>query len=322
MSTRRAFAQTAALATVAAALPRRTSAAELKPLQIGFVPSTLFAPLFVAVDRGYLREAGFDATLTPIVAGQDAMVLTANGQLDVVGAALSAAFFNAVDRGFEVKFVASTGYQPAKGHPSALMIRQDLWDAGQRDVQAFKGKKLGWIGGKGAASAYYVASILRRVGLGIADVEGVNIANPDLPAALSRKAIDGTFVSAPFTAKLEADHLAHFVASVKTGISGSGIFFGPKLLKDRSAAEAVLTACRRAAADIVGSGYYASDNIETYVKYTKLDAETLRKSDRYDFKADLHIDQPTVQDMQAEFLREGILNYKTPMNEVRLVARF
>jgi NitT/TauT family transport system substrate-binding protein len=322
MTTRRAFVHTAALAAAGAALPRAVRAAELKPLVIGYVPSTLFAPVFAAVDKGYLREAGYEANLIPIVAGQDSIVLAANGQIDVVAAALSAAFYNAVDRGFEVKFVASTGYQPPKGHPSALMIRQDLWDAGQRDIRAFKGKKIGWIGGKGAASSYYVATILRRAGLTLADVEGINIANPDIPAALSRKAIDATFVSAPYTSKLETDKLAHFVAAPKIGMSASGIFFGPKLLHDRTAAEAVLNACRRGAADIAGAGYYTPENLATFSKYSKLDIATLRTADRYDFKADLHIDEPTVEDMQAEFLREGVLNYKAPMNEVRLVARF
>jgi hypothetical protein len=48
----------------------------------------------------------------------------------------------------------------------------------------------------------------------------------------------------------------------------------------------------------------------------------IRTSDRYDFKPDLRIDQPTLQDMQNEFLGEGILGYKLPLNDVRLVSRF
>ena len=64
-----------------------------------------------------MREAGFDAALNPIVAGADSMSLVAQGQIDVAAAALSAAFYNAVNRGLEVKFVASTGYQPRKDGP-------------------------------------------------------------------------------------------------------------------------------------------------------------------------------------------------------------
>ena len=64
------------------------------------------------------------------------MALVAQGQLDCVTAGLSAAFFNGINRGLEIKFVASTGYQPKTGHPTALMMREDLYAAGAHDPGA------------------------------------------------------------------------------------------------------------------------------------------------------------------------------------------
>ena len=58
------------------------------------------------------------------------------------------------------------------------------------------------------------------------------------------------------------------------------------------------------------------------MKYTKQPMEMVKAADRYDFKPDLRIDQGTLQDMQSVFVDQGILTYKTPLNEVRLVARF
>ena len=152
MTGRRQFLGSGAAFGAALAVPGIARGQTAKALTIGYVPSTLFAPVFVAQERGYLRDAGFNATLTPIVAGQDAMALVAQSQMDVATAGLSAAFFNAINRSLDVKFVASTGYQPAKGHPTALMIRQDLWDAGQRDASGLKGKTVGWLGNAGATS--------------------------------------------------------------------------------------------------------------------------------------------------------------------------
>ncbi|MGH7330068.1 MAG: ABC transporter substrate-binding protein, partial [Polyangiaceae bacterium] len=68
----------------------RNALAATTKLTVGYVHSTLFAPVFIAAERGYFKEAGFDANLTPIVAGQDAMALAATGRLDLVAAALSA----------------------------------------------------------------------------------------------------------------------------------------------------------------------------------------------------------------------------------------
>jgi len=91
MTSRATFLGGAAAAGAAGSLPTALFAQSRKTLTIGFVPSTLFAPIFVAADRGYLREAGFEVNLTPIVAGQDSMALVAQGQLDAAGAAASGA---------------------------------------------------------------------------------------------------------------------------------------------------------------------------------------------------------------------------------------
>jgi NitT/TauT family transport system substrate-binding protein len=321
MTSRARFLGTATACTAASAFPTAIFAQSRKPLTVGYVPSTLFAPVFVAVERGYLRDAGFDATMSPIVAGADSMSLVAQGQVDMAAAALSAAFYNAVNRGLEVKFVASTGYQPRHGQPSALLIRQDLYEGGLR-IPGLRGKKIGWIGNNGAASAYYVARILRKDGLRLTDIESLNIPNPEQQTALEHKAVDALFTSAPFTEEFQQKRLATIVASPPPGIAASGVFFGPALLHNHDNASAVMTALRKAAAEVAGNGFYAPANLEAYAKYTRQPLDVIKASPRYDFKPDLRIDQGTLEDMQREFVADNILTYKQPLNEVRLVARF
>jgi len=321
MTSRARFLGAVAAGAAANAFPTAIRAQGRKPLSIGYVPSTLFAPVFVAAERGYLRDAGFDVNLSPIVAGADSMSLVAQGQIDVAAAALSAAFYNAVNRGLEIKYVASTGYQPRQGRPSALLIRQDLYDGGLR-LNGLRGRKFGWIGNGGAASAYYVARILRTVGLHLTDIEALNIPNPEQQTALEHKAIDALFTSAPFSEAFDQQHLAKIVASPPPGIAASGIFFGPSLLHDAENARAAMSALRKAAAEIAGPGFFAPANVDAYVKYTKQAADTIKAAPRYDFKPDLRIDEGTLEDMQREFVADGILTYKPLLNEVRLVARF
>jgi len=321
MTSRARFLGALATGVAASAFPTAIVAQARKTLTIGYVPSTLFAPVFVAVEKGYLREAGFDANLTPIVAGADSMSLVAQGQIDIAAAALSAAFYNAVNRGLEVKFVASTGYQPRTGRPSALLIRQDLYDDGLR-LAGLRGKKFGWIGNQGAASAYYVARILRGVGLRLTDIESLNIPNPEQQTALERKAVDALFTSAPFTDEFQQKHLGTIVASPPVGIAASGIFFGPALLHNRENASAVMTAFRKAAAEVAGPGFFSPANVDAYAKYTRQPIAVIKSAARYDFKPDLRIDQGTLEDMQREFVADKILTYAPPLNEVRLVARF
>ncbi len=322
MTDRRAFLAAAAALAAAAGAPDVARAQTGKALTIGYVPSTLFAPVFVAQERGYLRDAGFNATLTPIVAGQDAMALVAQSQMDVATAGLSAAFFNAVNRALEVKFVASTGYQPAKGHPTALMLRQDLYDAGARDASVLKGKTVGWLGNSGATAGYYVALILRKAGLTMKDIQAVSIAAPDQQVALERKAVDAMFCSAPFTALFAEKKLAQIIGSVPVGIAGTGIFYGPTLLNDAPSATAVMKAFRRGAAEVAGDGYLKPENLAAMAKYTGQTADLIKTTDRYEFKPDLRIDATTLTDMQNEFINQGILAYKTALPDAKLIARF
>jgi NitT/TauT family transport system substrate-binding protein len=289
---------------------------------VGFVPSTLFAPVFAAQARGYFTQAGFDAVLTPIQSGQDSMALAATGHLDVVAAALSTAFYNAVNRSLPVKFVASTAYQPKIGHPSALLIREDLYAAGARTPAALRGKKIGWLGGSGALAAYYVSRILRRYGMSVKDVEPVNLANPDQGIALERKAVDAVFSNSPFTEAFQQRKLARVVGFPPAGISGSGVFFGPSLLDNIDAARDVMNALRKAARDLQGPGYFAPDLQQAFVTYTRQPADLIRNSPRYDVYPDLRVDLPTVQDVQREFIEENALPYKSPINEALLIARF
>jgi NitT/TauT family transport system substrate-binding protein len=318
MTSRARFIAALAGSTAAAALPLRAQAR--RTLTIGYVPSSLFAPLFVAAERGYLRDAGFDATLQPIIAGADSMALVAQGQIDLVAAALSAAFFNAVNRGLEVKYVASTAYQPRSGHPSALLVREDLAAAGVR-IPDLKGKKIGWIGNTGAASAYYVARILRPAGLHLADIEATNVANPDQEVALERHAVDAVFTSSPFTELFEQKKLARIAGWPPAGIAASGIFFGPALLQDRDAAAALMIVLRKAAAELAGN-YFSAANLDALAKYTGQPVALIRVAPRYDINADLRIDLATLEDMQHEFMAERILTYAAPLDDARLVARF
>ena len=321
MSTRTAFIA-GSVGALAAAAARPSHAAAPTKLEIGYVPSTLFAPVFVAAERGYFKEEGFDTNLTPVVAGQDSMALAATGRLDLVAAALSAAFYNAVARGLEVRYVASTAYQPKHGHPSALMIREDLWQVGYRTLQSLRGKKIGWIGGAGAISAYYVARILRPIGLRLTDIEAVNIANPDQAVALQRQAIDAVFTSSPFTEAFQRQKLARIIGYPPPGIAGSGIFFGPNLTKNPDRAHAALAACRKAAKEIAGEMYYAPDVLGALSKYTQQPLDVIKAAPRYRIYPDLRVDEATVEDAQREFIDENILTYKTPLNEVRLTALY
>ncbi len=116
--------------------------------------------------------------------------------------------------------------------------------------------------------------------------------------------------------------LARIIGSAPVGIAGTGIFFGPTLLGNAPGASAVLNAFRKGAADVAGSGYYKPENLAAMSKYTRQPVDLIKTTDRYDFKPDLRIDRTTLLDMQNEFIRQGILAYKSALPDAKLTAKF
>ncbi|MDQ4099357.1 MAG: ABC transporter substrate-binding protein, partial [Chloroflexota bacterium] len=61
---------------------------------MGYTPASIFAPVFVAREKGYFAEQGLDVDLQPLAGGADMIVLTATGEFDVSIAGTGPAFWN------------------------------------------------------------------------------------------------------------------------------------------------------------------------------------------------------------------------------------
>jgi NitT/TauT family transport system substrate-binding protein len=293
----------------------------LETVRVAHVPSTLFAPLYVAIEKGYFQEQGIAPQLEVVAAGQDAMVLAAQGQLDVVVGGFAAATFNAIARGLEIRAVGSLGTQPQAGYPSALMVRKDLLTSGEvQTVADLRGRKVALAGGAGSTGSYWVATKLREAGLSLRDIEIVNMPFPDMVAAFRSGAIDAAFPPAPFTTEILRDGTADiFGGPIRPGASAVGILYGAHFMEERDAvARRFFLALVRAARDLQGDGYYRDEHLRAYAKYTNLALEVLRQIDRYDFHPDLRPDTETLMDMQRVFLEAGILAFSAPLPPERV----
>ncbi len=299
-------------ATLSGALP----VGAVESVSVAHAPSVLFAPLYVAIEKGYFREQGIAPQLETVQAGQDAMALAANNQLDVVVAGFGVATFNAVERGLDLRIVSSMGRQPQQGFPTALMVRQDLLADGQvRDVADLKGRKVALAGGIGATGSYWMAAKLRTAGLTLKDIEVVNLAFPDQVQAFKQGAIDAGLPPAPFTAQILRDGSAdYFGGQLSPGASAVGTVYGPSLLKDRAeTGRRFMTALVRAARDLQDGRVRSDQHLEIFSKYTNIPVDTLRAMDPYDFDPNLTPDVPTLTDMQQVFIAEGILRLPNPL---------
>src|SRR4029453_9530788 len=84
----------------------------LPKVVVGDNPSLSGAPLYVALEKGYYREAGVDVQLEMSGTTSDMAVLLATNRLNVIGGALSAGFFNSLGKGLPIALLISRATSP------------------------------------------------------------------------------------------------------------------------------------------------------------------------------------------------------------------
>ncbi len=177
----------AAQASPAAATP---PPAKPGTVRFGSPGSTSDAGLYIAMEKGYFKDAGLDVQLLPFQSGPMMVAPLASGDLEVGGGTISTGLLNAIDRGVALKVVATKG-SSFKGYEfSRVTVRKDLIDSGQvKEVKDLKGKNFGVAAAAGGGEAI-ISYFLKQGGLTTSDVNLIIMGLPDMIAAYSNKAID------------------------------------------------------------------------------------------------------------------------------------
>lgn len=190
------------IASIAAALIVLSSAAfgqSLPKVMVGDNPSLSGAPLYIALEKGYYRDAGIDVQLEMSGTSSDMAVMLATNRLNVVGGAISAGFFNSIAKELPVALMFSRAVSPFAHH---LMIRPDLKDT-LKSPADLKGRTIA-IAARGAILVYELVKVLEAGGLTLNDVDIKYIPFGQQPTALSNKAVDAALMISPLQDQVAA----------------------------------------------------------------------------------------------------------------------
>ena len=194
-----------ALAVVAGAALTTAAEAQKAPdkVKVALARSVSNGAMLIAQSRGYFKDAGIDLELSDIDTAADALSLVAQNQLQIVGAGVSAGYFNAVDRGLPVTITISRVAFPA-GHN--LMIRPDLKDE-IKTMKDMKGRNIA-SNGPGSISTYEIGKMLEPHGITLNDVNIKIFPFPQYAVAFANKAVDAGLVIPPWTLSFEKQNIA------------------------------------------------------------------------------------------------------------------
>jgi NitT/TauT family transport system substrate-binding protein len=188
-------AATAASKPAATSAPPRAAPSRPGPLnppvsvKMGDPVFNPMAPVYVALDRGYFGEEGLDVQLVAMPADVAGIVSqVALGQLQFGMSGPDPGLFNAMERGVEIRVLASSVANRDTDRTAQLLVRTDLIDSGKFKTAAdLKGAR---IAVPGEQSQFYVERFLARGGLNGDDVSWVRMGFADQLAAMKSGAIE------------------------------------------------------------------------------------------------------------------------------------
>jgi ABC-type nitrate/sulfonate/bicarbonate transport system substrate-binding protein len=321
--TRRRFLGTAAALAAGAALVGPTAypvgATPLRRqarVQVGYIPLLACGPLFVANDRGYLREAGLDVEMIRFNSGAEMVVALGTGELAAGYGAISPGLFNAWSRGVRTALVADGGRLIPGYSNLVVVVRSDLVDA-IRTPADLRGRRVG-MSVVGASIDYVMRNLLEQNGLGEDDVQPVRLPSADVTAGLAGRTLDAAGVSEPFAALAEQNGIARKWLGgeqIVPGMEISGLLLADPLARDRGQAVAVVTAWLRGVRDFLPGQNSDASVIESLNRWTSVPPEVIRRAGLSYADPNGSIDLDDVRKQHAFWLRQGVITSAAPIDE-------
>ncbi len=87
------------------------------------------APIYIALEKGYFKQQNLDVEDVAFETGADMIAPLTAGQLEVGGGGVSAGFYNALSRGFDIQIVADKGHVGSDSNYVNFLVRKELIDS-------------------------------------------------------------------------------------------------------------------------------------------------------------------------------------------------
>jgi NitT/TauT family transport system substrate-binding protein len=285
--------------------------AQAPTVKIGYIPSDSFAVLYLMADR-YLVPGGVNAQLVRLPGGAEITTQVATGQLQVGGAGMGAAGFNAVAAKLPVEFIAPLHFGYFEDY---FTVRKATWGKEVKRIADLKGRPVA-LNTRGAAVEWMLDQVLRRDGITIKDVQVKIMPFPDMVPALESGAVDAAILTEPFPTLAEEKGVALRPLARPAGAKAVPItaaFWNAEWAKaNADLAHKVMLGYLKAARDLAadgGKGWGEDRNIDVIVKYTSAKREVIKKARPHVIDPNLEVDASTLDSMQKLNAELGYLKY-------------
>ncbi|MGZ5871300.1 MAG: ABC transporter substrate-binding protein [Bradyrhizobium sp.] len=241
--TRHLFAGLLALAAAGSA----SRADEALKARVGVLRLSSSAPVFIAQDKGYFRDAGLDIELKFFDAAQPIAVATASGDVDFGVTAFTAGLYNLAGKG-TLKVIGGMSREKA-GYPLiGYFASNNAYAAGLKTPKDLAGKRVA-VTQIGSSFHYSLGLLADKYGFKLGDVKVLPLQSlSNAAAALKGETVDAALLPVSTARKLMDDGGARLLGWVgdETPWQLGAVFASPRTLANKPLVTKLLAALDRA----------------------------------------------------------------------------
>ena len=266
----RGFARIALAALLAFTVSAARADERLKA-KVGVLRLSSSAPVFIAQDKGYFRDAGLDIELKFFDAAQPIAVATTSGDVDFGVTAFTAGLYNLASKG-TLKVIGGMSREKA-GYPLiGYFASNNAYAAGLKSPKDLAGKRIA-VTQVGSSFHYSLGLLADKYGFKLSDVKIVPLQSlSNAAAALKGETVDAALLPISTARKLMDDGGAKFLGWVgdETPWQLGAVFASPKTLTNKALVTkflAVLAKADREYHDVIlASVKYGNASIDEQTK--------------------------------------------------------
>jgi NitT/TauT family transport system substrate-binding protein len=220
---------------------------ELLKAKIGVLRLSSSAPVFIAQDKGYFKDAGLDVELKFFDAAQPIAVATASGDIDFGVTAFTAGLYNLAGKGV-LKVIGGMSREKAGFPLIGYFASNNAYAAGLKTPRDLAGKRIA-VTQVGSSFHYSLGLLADKYGFKLSDVKVLPMQSlSNAAAALKGETVDAALLPVSTARKLMDDNGAKLLGWVgdETPWQLGAVFASPKALANEALVTKLLGALQRA----------------------------------------------------------------------------
>ena len=220
---------------------------ELLKAKVGVLRLSSSAPVFIAQDKGYFRDAGLDIELKFFDAAQPIAVATTSGDIDFGITAFTAGLYNLAGKG-ALKVIGGMSHEKAGFPLIGYFASNKAYAAGLKTPRDLAGKRIA-VTQVGSSFHYSLGLLADKYGFRLADIKVLPLQSlSNVTAALKGETVDAALLPISAARKLVDDGEVKQLGWVgdETPWQVGAVFASPKTLTNKPLVTKLLAALERA----------------------------------------------------------------------------